>query len=164
MWDQRVKERLLREPEITLAKAIEIGRAAKIADAHMKNLREQFQNTNDSSSVCGVNHKGKNSDDKSDTQLGMTERSWEREPKSRNNGDAEMGALQQRWKQSGGFNSRTIIIRCCEWCGFNHHPKQRCPAAGKNCLRCGKLNHFSRCCRSQQKQVNSTGARAENIE
>ena len=44
----------------------------------------------------------------------------------------------------------------CQNCGRNH-PLQRCPAYGKTCNACNKLNHFAKCCRpkpASQKKIN----------
>ena len=43
--------------------------------------------------------------------------------------------------------------RTCGFCGGKYHSVLRnCPARGKTCLKCGKLNHFRRMCRSQTYQ------------
>jgi len=36
----------------------------------------------------------------------------------------------------------------CGNCGLNHNRNGHCPAYGKECLSCGKRNHFAKCCRS----------------
>lgn len=37
----------------------------------------------------------------------------------------------------------------CNWCGGQQtHSRDRCPARGKLCNKCGKINHFARACRS----------------
>ena len=42
-------------------------------------------------------------------------------------------------------------IENCRNCGGNHAAKQKsCPAFGKKCLHCGKLNHFEKVCRSKR--------------
>lgn len=38
----------------------------------------------------------------------------------------------------------------CSNCG-HRHGKRACPAYSKQCLQCGKLNHFSKVCRSRRK-------------
>lgn len=39
----------------------------------------------------------------------------------------------------------------CRYCGGKHKKeKEKCPAYGKKCLGCGKMNHFKRVCRSKQ--------------
>lgn len=43
----------------------------------------------------------------------------------------------------------TVQFNPCPNCGGQHAPdRSRCPAFNKRCNTCGKLNHFSRCCRS----------------
>ena len=37
----------------------------------------------------------------------------------------------------------------CKYCGMSHvRDKQKCPALGKSCKKCGKLNHFAKVCKS----------------
>lgn len=43
----------------------------------------------------------------------------------------------------------------CQRCGRSHDAKAKCPAHGKKCNNCGKLNHFSRCCRSKALQIST---------
>ena len=42
----------------------------------------------------------------------------------------------------------------CGYCGDRWHPKADCPAAGKTCKSCGKLNHYSKVCRSSKSKSN----------
>ena len=37
----------------------------------------------------------------------------------------------------------------CGLCGGNYPHRSKCPAQGKSCHKCGKLNHFSKVCRSK---------------
>ena len=40
----------------------------------------------------------------------------------------------------------------CRRCGYNWpHAKSPCPAQGKQCGKCGKFNHFQKCCKSKPK-------------
>ena len=36
----------------------------------------------------------------------------------------------------------------CYFCGYDYHPKQKCPALGKTCNKCKGKNHFAQACRS----------------
>eukprot|EP00117_Sycon_ciliatum_P016581 scpid41840/ scgid0554/ Retrovirus-related Pol polyprotein from transposon opus; Protease; Reverse transcriptase; Endonuclease len=36
----------------------------------------------------------------------------------------------------------------CPWCGYESHPRARCPASRVTCKGCGKTGHFQRVCRS----------------
>ena len=40
----------------------------------------------------------------------------------------------------------------CKNCGLQHLKKQ-CPAFGKQCRKCNKLNHFAKCCRGAKRKV-----------
>jgi hypothetical protein len=60
-------------------------------------------------------------------------------------------------KNGGSQSKRTIDIQrvtlgssrmtgqTCQNCGGNHQPR-RCPAYGKTCNACNKLNHFAKLC------------------
>ena len=40
--------------------------------------------------------------------------------------------------------------KLCSWCGSNtSHERSRCPANNNRCLKCGKLGHFKKVCRSR---------------
>lgn len=43
---------------------------------------------------------------------------------------------------------RQTTVRSCQYCG-THHKKGSCPAYGKKCGKCGKINHFSKVCKSK---------------
>ena len=40
----------------------------------------------------------------------------------------------------------------CQRCGYSHG-NANCPAMGKECKKCGKPNHFARCCRTREIQL-----------
>ena len=49
---------------------------------------------------------------------------------------------QRRWTARSGPETG------CGRCGLNHDHRARCPAKGKQCMKCRKFNHFSTVCRS----------------
>ena len=56
----------------------------------------------------------------------------------------------------------------CRFCGLNHAAGTRqCPAYGQKCLACGKLNHWSKVCRSRNSDDNRNqqqqGKRSNNV-
>ncbi|XP_047994834.1 uncharacterized protein LOC125233013 [Leguminivora glycinivorella] len=65
-----------------------------------------------------------------------------------------VSAPGQRWQPSvqrnqlthkhgrGGASENSVW---CSMCGYEHG-SSRCPAAGKRCLNCNRLDHFSRMC------------------
>lgn len=52
----------------------------------------------------------------------------------------------------------------CKRCGNSHKPKS-CPAYGKSCNNCGKINHFSTCCKATKinKKVHAVGEDEEEF-
>ena len=50
----------------------------------------------------------------------------------------------------------------CNKCGKQHpqHPRNKCPAYGSTCLKCGKANHWQSVCRSSKRKQPSQGTRA----
>ena len=116
--DDKVRERLLREPNLTLAKTDQICRAAKSMTVQMKEIAEE--------SVTVV-HTVK-----------------------------EPAKTQKRNLDKSKTASNT---RECWNCGRKHEYYKRdlCPAYGKTCKRCHKLNHFASKCRAV---VNKPSVRA----
>ena len=69
---------------------------------------------------------------------------------------------------TGDLNALTKTGKPCGYCGSNHSNskdwKDKCPAKGKECSKCGKLNHFAKMCRSkgdQKKQAAGTEDKPE---
>ena len=62
----------------------------------------------------------------------------------------------------GQHSSQNIKRKCC-YCGTTHK-KQACPAYGKKCLKCKKLNHSASDCRSKYKihESNDTNSNTES--
>jgi len=47
----------------------------------------------------------------------------------------------------------------CFLCGYEYPHKQACPAQGKSCRKCGKLNHFERMCKGDNSSRTNSPAR-----
>ena len=62
----------------------------------------------------------------------------------------QTGRTRTRMNRRSGTNTANIS---CGNCGSNDHKSGtlNCPAKGKKCHACGKLNHFSKLCRSAKK-------------
>ncbi len=125
--DQRLKERLLREPNLTLEKAIDTCRAAETARAQIQALGAATQER----AVHPV-HKNKKKDNMKDSQT------WNK------------GRKQPfQHAQSRGQDNT------CRKCGKSHQPKQ-CPAYGVECHKCGKQNHYAKMCESSNAPLGKT--------
>jgi len=100
--DARLQERLLREPDLSLSKAVDLCRAAEATKAQMRSIISDT--TSPSASVSLV-------------------------------------------RESKSVKTENTASNCSK-CGSKHSPKM-CPAFGKQCNACGKLNHFSKVCRTK---------------
>jgi len=66
----------------------------------------------------------------------------------------------QNYRNSSPFSSNathqkrvTFQGRTCKFCGGDYHKQlSLCPARGKQCKKCSKLNHFARVCMSRSQQ------------
>ena len=58
---------------------------------------------------------------------------------------------------------KPYTIKNCKFCGKNHEIK-KCPAYGKMCSKCKKLNHFAAVCKSGKKvnSIEEENSRYEN--
>ena len=46
------------------------------------------------------------------------------------------------------FSRQKFMRKDCSRCGYQHD-KEKCPAQGKRCKKCQKLNHFAKVCQSK---------------
>ncbi|UYV77926.1 K02A2.6-like [Cordylochernes scorpioides] len=100
--DKALQERLLREPNLTLLKAIEMCKTCEISKQQIK-IMQNNQN------ICQI-------------------RKYEKKHSPKQNQESE-----KEFK--------------CQRCGKSHRAKN-CPAWGKRCSKCKKMNHFAAFCKS----------------
>ncbi|KAL3999170.1 nuclear receptor co-repressor 2 [Sarotherodon galilaeus] len=116
-----MRERLLREDDITLEKVVQLCIAAETTKAQIKQMHEEDHNAqvsaHESKDIDAVRHK----------QTCKKDRQSKMKPNDKD--------------QASTFN--------CKRCGTKHASRQ-CPAYGKQCKNCGKMNHFARMCRSRK--------------
>jgi hypothetical protein len=131
--DVAMKERLLREPKLTLARALELCRAAEAS-------REQVRTMTASGTAVS-----------SDTHVDVLRKY----PRGGNKRQPD------RFKQhSDCFKQQsTERINSCRFCGRNHD-RGKCPAYGKRCRTCGGRNHFDSVCESRQSSSGKAGKHA----
>jgi len=115
--DDKVRERLLRESNLTLSKTDEICRAAESMVSQMKIVSEA-----------------------SDTTVHSVKTPLKGRPSRQ--------LAQNQYKRS---DTQKLQQRECWNCGQVHDVSNRetCPAYGKECRKCHKLNHFASKCRSR---------------
>ncbi|XP_071651744.1 uncharacterized protein [Temnothorax longispinosus] len=124
--DSKVRDRLLREKDLNLTKAIDICRAAEQADLQIKQLCEGTTKLD----VHGVKQ-----------QSNETKKAGKKTKPNVNQGvrHKKRGGMQT----NGQRDYREASQRNdCHRCGYKHGYK--CPAWGKTCMKCKKVNHFAK--------------------
>ena len=118
--DTKVRERLLRETNLTLIKTDEICRAA---ESMTEQMRIVGQSNDATTSVHAVR---------------------------------KFSGQKKCMTKEASRSTKSETAKECWNCGRQHgrQPKELCPAFGKSCDLCGKLNHFANKCR--QKRSGST--------
>lgn len=122
----RIRDRLLLEPDLTLAKAITLAQQIEsgLRDANV---------LSDATAAASA-----------------PVRAVQKQPKPSRRWDTRKKQPDPALAMAKAAGSRS-----CFRCGsFNHLAnKPSCPAAKMTCNKCGKMGHFSRVCRSAQKEV-----------
>ncbi|XP_026726899.1 uncharacterized protein LOC113493227 isoform X2 [Trichoplusia ni] len=165
--DGGLRERLLREPDLSLSKAIDICRLAEISRAQAKNIKSE--NQEQSHNVHTVSKKEK--EKKNIHYASSAPRYNKRRPTGSSGGDvrASRHYHEQSEKQRSAGHEREYqekgrrLLRpraVCGKCGKNHE-KYKCPAYGQRCSACRKMNHYSRMCRVYEVQEDSSDQDSE---
>ena len=121
--DTRVKERLLRESDLTLTKALDICHAAEASKVQLKTMSGEAKKGHDVHAIG----KGKQKSRGKPSNFQQHSSNYKQQQK----GDAQ-GRSQQSQKD-------------CQYCGKTHPPR-KCPAYGASCNKCGRSNHFASVC------------------
>lgn len=120
--DHKTRERLLRETDVTLDKAVKICQSVEAAQRHLKVL--DSSSTEPATEVAYVNHK-----------------------KTFNSQQGQKG--KPKGRSSGKRFKRKSTPTACTRCGNMHeYNKEKCAAYGKTCSKCGRPNHFAHYCRT----------------
>lgn len=112
LLDKTTQERLLREPDLKLEKALDICRANEIS----KQQVEQISSASNSN----------------------VEAVWKFKT-------ANMKKQWHKREESEDMKKKTP----CSRCGINHQMR-KCPAHGKQCVKCRKMNHFASQCKFEK--------------
>ncbi|XP_061729443.1 uncharacterized protein LOC133534338 [Cydia pomonella] len=147
-----IRERLLREDDLTLNKALEICRAAIVSKMYSEDIKRECTSETKGNEVCAVankevyelNRSGAKVEAKSSRGMssgrGWRGRGWAHGAgRSGAPGAAGPAGAQHRapYAYRGGR---------CGQCG-GVHKKYDCPAYGRSCMKCSRPNHFARMCR-----------------
>lgn len=164
IYNSRIKERLLREEKLTLEKAINICKAAEETEKHIQELEEQKnakeeaeineikKNAMETSRNYDANHRPRNAFG------GKRQTAYQYRP-------ARNSTYEARGRERETADTRTVQKHeststanaddnACGRCGHVHFRKDYCPAKGKVCKICNKVNHFARMCYFNKQKVN----------
>lgn len=163
--DVALSERLLREPEITLIKAVEICKLAEMSRMQAMSIKSENHHHV---------HEIAQSENKQQDHLNIHAINRRRPMSSRGRPprvDPPPPAQVTRYRTSYGaressppttFRSQVInnsrsrnINKNCGYCGRIHR-RNECPAYGQRCNKCQRQNHFARMCRVYTIQEDSS--------
>lgn len=164
-----IRERLLREESLNLEKAMDICVAAIASKVYSDNLYrdsegrlvcELQQNVlQENGNLCGnnvyaINNRGVPA--RSSMRGGPSR--WLGAPSGRGGGAGTQPVRGRGWQQRGRGtrayypvaardknDEQTMVTRACSRCGTLHR-RFECPAYGKTCLKCSRMNHYARMC------------------
>lgn len=138
LTDSNLKNRLLREDELDLDKCIRICKASELAQQQLKTLAVE-------TAVHAVKA------EKKITQANLSKKHPHRIQvrNSQRNYSQQAAAMTSRIPQ-GDTKGQHRDTKTCNRCA-TRHPLYQCPAYGKTCAKCKKLNHFARACNSNTK-------------
>lgn len=125
--DDVLRERLLREPELSLKKALELCKSAELSKVHSLAMSQ-------SSSSSQIDALSQQKSKKSQSQPA--------------NKSTKPQNVPARYNKNTAPPSRNQ--RPCSRCGSHHMPRN-CPAFGKICHKCQMSNHFASVCRQSKK-------------
>ena len=141
MSDDGVRERLLRQEDLTLDKTLQLCRAAEATRAQAKELSSKDEKV----SVDALGSKRKSFP----FAQNHTSRQYQaRRPPSQSQRPTGQGQSRtqnqfQQQNQRPFQKSGNSCGRCGYWHGRNY-----CSAQDKTCKKCGRANHFAKCCRT----------------
>lgn len=145
----KVREKLLSAgSELTLDKAMDIARSHELAQAQTRTIEGNVGSTTSArEQVVHAVH-------------------WQQHAQR----DASRRAryMQDETDRERDFKPTTTTKgygRNCGYCGGKiHRDNEQCPARGKQCGKCGKLNHFAKVCKSGRgKSVHTVSDNCENV-
>ena len=141
MLDNSVRERLLRQESLTLDKTLQLCRAAETTRAQAKELSSKDEKVS-------VDALGSKKQSFKQRQTPWQNQNQKVTSQSQSQGQRSSQGQSQGQTQKSNQKSKSACGRCGNW-----HGKNFCPALGKTCKQCGRMNHFAKCCRTPRNKV-----------
>ncbi|XP_028177079.1 uncharacterized protein LOC135088230 [Ostrinia nubilalis] len=161
--ENALRERLLREPDLTLQKSLDICNIAQLSKVHAGNIKKEFvkhevyavKNSDDDNHHCNessctanwISRRGNTSSNQSfrGTSRGRASRPVVSRGQRVQRFGSGQSAPPSTYNYSSAQNYQQEQQLQCSKCGMTHNIN-KCPAYGKRCIKCNKLNHFARVC------------------
>ena len=64
-------------------------------------------------------------------------------------------------RQNDGRNRNKNMVTNCRFCKLNH-PRGKCSAFGRECMKCHEMNHYARCCPNDENKSSNTNYSRQN--
>ncbi|XP_063362861.1 uncharacterized protein LOC134651690 [Cydia amplana] len=171
--ENALRERLLREPDLTLKKSLEICNIAQISKLQAgtikketseheaytynitaSNIQDRLMLEEEGSPYSQVNWISRRGGYRARGAPRGRGRGWSQPaprpaPPRRSATPAQTAVssreIRQQHQQTGPYGGIKSGVQCLK-CGFAHGVYMKCPALGKMCLSCNNYDHFSRMC------------------
>lgn len=145
--DSKLRTRLLEEKNLTMAKAIEKARASEATKEQIETMNKPSVAVNEINSTHGKqNHTprahGRHSNNKYKPNPNTQNSNQNQQQRQRNTNNSN----GNNNKSSRTANHTSVKEINCTRCGITHKLRE-CPAYGKQCHSCNKLNHYSKMCK-----------------
>lgn len=144
--DSRLKERLLKEDNLTLDTCAKICQASELAENRLKSMENEkkvdaIKTNKNVNNQQGNLAKTYNNGFKNNSNNGF---------KNNSNNGYNNNSRNQNVGVPGGSQNRNQFqqSRVCNKCG-KRHPYRQCPAFGKLCSKCNFQNHFASQCKNR---------------
>ena len=132
----KIREKLISAGgDLTLVKAEEIAKLHELSTAQAKSMSQEDSQVNAVKYSGGTTRKSAHANTGTNKQSNFGHAHASQGPKSRYDGKKKKLKDKQFDK--------------CSRCGSRHGQNSACPANGQKCLKCGKLNHFKKMCRTK---------------
>jgi hypothetical protein len=134
---RKVREKLINKgAELTLENAIEMARTYEFSQAQLQYMAKPEE----TDSVHAIQKQRKKPQQRFGANSSRQQQRFGANP-SQHTGASRLTGQHANWKSTGQ-------AKACGNCGRAHGRQEECPARGKQCFKCHRLNHFSRYCHS----------------
>ena len=137
--DKHTRERLLRDKDLSLEKAMSVCKTAELSKQHIQKLITNEGNGSEIGDVQKMTYKQRGAQGyKPGPQPQRVRSDYYRQTESQNNSNEVKGYRRNNYANYAN----------CARCATSHRTGQ-CPAYGKRCGKCQGMNHYARCCRTK---------------